>query len=116
MYVDGYTYLRPPLPTGHIVRISKHKSMFENRFISNSSKKNFRVSAAPATRRGIKRTIIEIKDINNDIVEGSLYLKELQQISCNQYRFERVLKRKTAVDGTLKLYIKWENWLEIIHS
>ena len=39
-------------------------------------------------------------DYNNDEVKGSWYLEEIQEISDNQYRIDKVLSRRTLPDDT----------------
>ena len=53
----------------------------------------------PNFRRGNKRRVYKIADYNGDLVKGVLYPEELQQIYQNQYRIERVVKRRKAADG-----------------
>ena len=47
-------------------------------------------------------------DYNDEAVNGSWYPEELQEISDNQYRIEKVLKRRTLADGTKELFVRWE--------
>ena len=47
---------------------------------------------------------------------GSYYPEEVQQITDNQYRIEKVLRRRTAADGSKELFVKWEGWPEKFNS
>ena len=70
----------------------------------------------PIPRRGNTRRVYKIADYNGDPVKGVWYPEELQQLSQNQYRIERVFKRRKAADGSTKLFVKWEGWPEKFNS
>ena len=72
-----------------MVRISKHKGVFDKGYMPNWSKEHFTVADAPAPRRGTKRRVYKIADNNGEPVKGVWYPEELQKISNNQYRIER---------------------------
>jgi hypothetical protein len=116
MYGDGDTYLKPPIPRGSMVRISKAKGAFDKGYMPNWSKEHFIVDQVPEQRRGAKRRVYKIKDYNDEAVKGTLYPEELQKIKDNQYRIEKVLRRRTAPDGTKELFVKWEGWPEKFNS
>ena len=46
-----------------------------------------------------------ISDLNDKKIDGSFYEKELQKTNQNEYRKEKVIKRKGD-----KLYIKWKGY------
>ena len=46
-----------------------------------------------------------INDLNGEETNGSFYEKELQKTNQNEFRIERVLKRKGD-----KLYVKWKEY------
>ena len=47
-----------------------------------------------------------LKDDSGEEHRGKWYPEEIQQIRDNDYDVERVLKRRTAADGTLELFVK----------
>ena len=117
LYGDGDTELkRKALAVGAMVRINKAKGVFDKGYMPNWSKEHFTVGEVPAARRGCKRRVYKISDYNGEPVTGSWYDEELQHITNNQYRIERVLKRRTAADGTKEIFVKWEGWPEKFNS
>ena len=74
------------------------------------------MSKAPAARLGSKRRVYQISDYNGEPVSGTWYDEELQHISNNQYRSERVIRQRTAADGTKEILVKWEGWPEKFNS
>ena len=46
-----------------------------------------------------------VSDLNDEEITGSFYAKEMQKISHEKFRIEKVLKRKGD-----KLYIKWNEY------
>ena len=60
--------------------------------------------------------VYKINDYNGEPVTESWYDEELQHISDNQYRIERVLRRRTAADGSKEVFVKWEGWPEKLNS
>ena len=116
LYGDGDTHLKSTMPPGAMVRISKNKGVFDKGYMPNWSKEHFTVAGVPAPRRGTKRRVYKIADYNGEPVKGVWYPEELQKISSNQYRIERVLRRRKAADGTTELFVKWEGWPEKFNS
>ena len=111
LYGDGNTELkRRRLTEGAMVRISKAKALFEKGYMPNWSKEHFIVRRSPPMRKGTKRRVYKIKDDSGEEVSGSWYPEELEQISNNQYRIERVIRKRTAPDGSKELLVKWEGW------
>ena len=53
-----------------------------------------------------KRRVYKLVDYNEEDVKSSWYPEELQQISDNQYRIEKVLRRRTLFDGTKELFVR----------
>ena len=74
------------------------------------------MSQAVPPRRGTKRRVYKLEDYNDEAVKGSWYQEELQEISDNQYRIEKVLRRRTLPDGTIELFVRWEGWPEKYNS
>ena len=91
-----------------MVRASSHKTLFDKGSMPNLIKEHFTVSQAVPPIRGTKRRVYKLVDYDNEPVKGSWYPKELQEISDNQYRIDKVLQRRTLSDGTIELFVRWE--------
>lgn len=116
MYGDGDTYLKPAIPKGTIVRLNKSKGVFDKGYMPNWSKEHFQVRDVPQSRKRAKRPVYKLEDFSGDEVKGSWYPEELQAISDNQYRIEKVLKKRTLADGTKEKLVRWEGWPEKFNS
>ena len=58
--------------------------------------------------KGTKNTVAwtyVINDINREEIIGTFYEKELQKINQQEFRIEKVIKRKGS-----KLYVKWKEY------
>ena len=110
------THLKPAMKRNSMVRISKNIGVFDKGYMPNWFKEHFTVDEVPNPRRGNKHRVYKIADYNGDTVKGVWYPEELQQISQNEYRIERVLKRRKAADGSTELFVKWEGWPEKCNS
>ena len=82
----------------------------------NWTKEHFTVSQALPVRRGTQRRVYKLVDYNNDEVKGSWYPEEVQEITDNQYRIEKVLRSRTLPDGTKELFVRWEGWPDKYNS
>ena len=79
------------------VRISKCKNIFAKGYTANWSEEVFVIQE-------IKNTVpwtYVISDLNNEEIAGSFYEKELQKTNQEEFRIEKVIKRKCD-----KLYVK----------
>ena len=47
-----------------------------------------------------------IDDLNNEKITGTFYEKELQKIDQQEFRIEKVIRKKGD-----KLYVKWEGYI-----
>ena len=56
------------------------------------------------------RPVYTQKDNRCKELRGKWYPEEIQQICDNDYEVERVLKRRTATDGTRELFVKWRDY------
>ena len=91
----------PKFKVGDRVRISKYKNIFAKGYTPNWSEEVFVINK-------IKNTVpwtYAISDLNGEEITGSFYEKELQKISQEKFRIEKVLKRKGN-----KLYVKWKRY------
>ena len=119
LYGDGNTELkRERIAPGSMVRISNVKGIFEKGYMPNWSKEHFTVNASPLgpPRKNTKRRVYKLTDYDGEPMLKSYYPEEVQQITDNQYRIEKVLRRSTAVDGSKELFVKCEGWAEKFNS
>jgi len=120
LYGDGNTYLKQqkPLPVGAMVRLNKAKAIFDKGYMPNWTKEHFTIaeSAPDHSKKKSRRQVYKIKDFDGEPITGSFYPEELQHISDNQYRIERVLRRRTTPDGSKQIFVKWEGWPEKYNS
>ena len=73
---------------GDRVRISKYKNIFAKGYIPNWSEEVF-----------------VINDLNGEEITGTFYEKELQKTNQEEFRIEKVIRRKGD-----KLYVKWKGY------
>ena len=91
----------PKFKVGDHVRISKQKNIFAKRYTPNWSEEAFVVSK-------IKKTVpwtYVITDLNGEEITGTFYEKELQKTNQQEFRIEKVIRRKGD-----KLYVKWKGY------
>ena len=116
LFGNGDTYLKPLIPQGPMVRASSQKTIFDKGYMPNWTKEHFTVSQAVPPKRETKRRVYKLVDYNDEAVKDSWYPEELQEISDNQYRIEKVLRRRTLPDSTKELFVRWEGWPEKYNS
>ena len=103
-YVDSKKEVNdkdPKFKVGDHVRISKYKNIFAKGYTPNWSEEVFVVSE-------IKNTVpctYVINDLNGEEIIGRFYEKELQKTNQQEFRIEKVIKRKGD-----KLYVKWKGY------
>ena len=86
---------------GDHVRISKYKNIFAKGYTPNRSEEVFLVSK-------IKNTVYwnyVISDLNDELITGSFYERELQKTNQEKFRIGKALKRIGD-----KLYVKWKGY------
>ena len=91
----------PKFKVGGHVRISKQKNIFAKGYMPNWSEEVFVVSK-------IKNTVpwtYVINDLNGEEIIGTFYEKELQKTNQQEFRIEKVIKRKGD-----KLYVKQKGY------
>ena len=114
LYGDGDTYLkRKHIDDGATVRISRVKGVFDKGYMPNWSREQFTVSSTVpdgAKRGRNSRAVVTLKDEGGEELRGKWYPEEIQQIRDNDYEVERVLKRRTAADGSRELFVKWRDY------
>ena len=87
----------PKFKVGDHVRISKYKSIFAKGYTPNWSEEIFVI-------KEIKNTVpwtYVINDLNGEEIIGTFYEKELQKTNQDEFRIEKVIKKKGN-----KLYVK----------
>ena len=116
LYGDGDTHLKGSIFQGAMVRASSQKTICDKGYMPNWTKEHFTVSQALPVIRGTKRRVYKLVNYNNDELKGSWYPEKIQEITDNQYRIEKVLKRRTLPDGTKELFVRWEGWPDKYNS
>ena len=96
-YNEDFNTKDPKFKDGNNVRISKYKNIFAKGYAPNWSEEVFIVSKVKNT---VPWTYV-INDLNGEETNGTFYEKELQKTSQEEFRIEKVLKRKGD-----KLYVK----------
>ena len=89
----------PKFKVGDHVRISKYKNIFAKGYMPNWSEEVFVVNEVKNT---VPWTYV-INDLNGEEIIGTFYEKELQKTNQQEFRIEKVLRRKGD-----KLYVKWK--------
>ena len=86
---------------GDQVRISKYKNIFAKGHMQNWSEEIFII-------KKIKNTVpwtYVLNDLNDEEIIGTFYENELQATNQQEFRVEKVIKRKGD-----KLYVKWKGY------
>ena len=84
----------PKFKVGDYVRISKYKNIFAKEYMPNWSEEVFII-------RNVKNTVPWT--LNGEEIRGTFYEKELQKTNQEEFRIEKVIRRKGD-----KLYVKWK--------
>ena len=85
----------------NIKRISKYKNIFAKGYTPNWSEEVFVI-------KKVKNTVLwtyVINDLNGEDITGPFYEKELQKTSQEEFRIEKVIKRKRD-----KMYVQWKGY------
>ena len=91
----------PKFKVGNHVRISKYKNIFAKGYTPNWSEEVF---VFKKTKNTVSWTYV-IDYLNGEESTGTFYEKELQKIDQQEFRIEKVIKRKGD-----KLYVKWKGY------
>ena len=81
------------------VRISKNKNIFAKGYTPNRSEAVFVIKEVKNT---VPWTYV-ISDLNGEEIIGTFYEKELQKTNQEEFRIEKVIKKKDD-----KIYVKWK--------
>ena len=98
-YIEEFNKKDPKFKIGDHVRISKYKNIFSKGYTSNWSEEIFIINKVKNT---VPWTYL-INYLNNKEIKGIFYEKELQKTGQNEFRIEKVIKKKGN-----KLYVKWK--------
>ena len=91
----------PKFNVGDHVRMSKYKNIFAKRYIPNWNKEVFFIKKVKNT---VPWTYV-INDLNGEEITGTFYEKELQKKNQEEFRIEKVIRRKGD-----KLHVKWKGY------
>ena len=97
----------PKFKVGDRVRISKYKSIFAKGYMPNWSEDVFVIKKVKNT---VSWTYV-IDDLNGEEIIGTFYEKELQKANPEEFRIEKVIKRKDN-----KIYVKWKGYNNSFNS
>ena len=106
-YNEDSNETKPKFKVGDHVGISKYKNIFAKGYGQNWSGEVFVVSKI---KDAVPWTHVTIA-LNGEPIAGSFYEKELQKINQNEFRIEKVIKRKDD-----KLYVKWKGYNNSFNS
>ena len=97
-YGDGDTIRKriDPLPDETMVRINLSKTSFDKGYLRNLTQKHFIVAGRSVDSR---RPVNKLKDYDREEVKGVWYPEEIKPITANEYRIERVIKRRRGARG-----------------
>ena len=84
---------------GNYVRMSKYQNIFAKGYVPNWSEEVFVIKKVKNTVPG---TYV-ISNFTGEEVAGNFYEKETQKTNLQEFRIEKVIKRKGD-----KLYVKWK--------
>ena len=97
----------PKFKVGDRVRISKYKNIFAKGYTPNWSEEVFVIKKVKNT---VPWTYV-INGLNGEEIIGKFYEKELQKTSQEEFRIEKVIKRKDH-----KIYVKWKGYNNSFNS
>ena len=91
----------PKFKVGDRVRISKYKNIFAKGYTPNWTEEVFVIKKVKNT---VPWTYV-INDLNGEEIARTFYEKELQKTNQEEFRIEKVIKRKGD-----KIYVKWKGY------
>ena len=91
----------PKFKVGDCVKISKYKNIFAKAYMPNWSEEVFVIKKVKNT---IPWTYV-INNLNGEEIIGTFYEKELQKTNQEEFRIEKMIRRKRG-----KLYVKWKGY------
>ena len=97
----------PKFKVGDRVRILKYKNIFAKGYTPNWCEEVFVINKLKNT---VPSTYV-INDLNGEEIIGTFYEKELQKTNQEEFRTEKVIKRKGN-----KIYVKWKGYNNSFNS
>ena len=91
----------PKFKVGDRVRIPKYKNIFAKGYMPNWSEEVFVIKKV---KNAVPWNYV-INDSNGEEIIGTFYVKELQKTNQEEFRIEKVIKRKGD-----KIYVKWKGY------
>ena len=107
--VQFVTEPKSKLKVNDVVRIPYTREAFDKGYKDNWIAEPFKV--AGLVNRD--RRVYKIKDTTDDVLEGTFYPEELQQVIDTPqefYRVEKILKRRKTKEGKQEVLVKWKGW------
>ena len=101
MLIEEVNDKDPKFKVGDHVRISKYKNIFAKAYTPNWSEEIFAIKEIKST---VPWTYV-INDLNGAEIIETFYEKELQKKDQQEYRLEKVIKKKGD-----RLYVKWKGY------
>lgn len=99
IYKQKINFYKNKFEINDLVRISKHKSLFEKGYTPSWSTEVFKICKVQSTNP----VTYLLKDLNENMISGSFYEQELQKTKCGDiYLIEKIIRKKDN-----KLYVKW---------
>ena len=109
LYGDRLRPLKPSkMGPGELVRVSRVKGDFEKGYLPNWTEQHYRVEGT----KGHQRRVYKLQNIQGEPIDGEYYQEELQPIRENEFRVERIVKRRKLGDGTSEALVKWKGWTD----
>ena len=97
----------PKFKVSDHVKISKYKNIFAKGYTPNWSEE---IIVIEKIKNTVPWTYV-INDLNGEEITGTFYEKELQKINQQEFRIEKVIKKKSD-----QLYVKWKLYGDSFNS
>ncbi|KAL3080605.1 hypothetical protein niasHT_034791 [Heterodera trifolii] len=102
----------PRFHVGDLVRIEKHKHVFQKGYVGRFTSEIFKVDSADEGRSPVT---YRIRDADDELIKGRFYASDLCRVRKNThqdgeklYDIEKVLRKKKK-DGVEYAYVKWKD-------
>ena len=96
---------KPKFKVGDRVRMSRIKGLFEKGYLPNWSEQLYTVDKVLKT----VPVTYKVKNLLDEIITGSFYEQELQKTNQEEYRVEKVIRKK-KIDGIEYALVKWSGY------
>ena len=96
------------MKTGDRVRLQYLRKPFDKGYYPNWTDEIFTIEKV---QNGDKRIVFKLKDYSGEEIEQRFYPEELQKITENLHRIEKVLKKRRR-KGIKEVFVKWLNYPE----